>query len=130
MQKLTLPLFKGQVAGLMDIIERLSQYGSMRYPSHTYMFMFSEVIIGIYGRLKNKHWKMAGNNVYNLKINRGEAAALWELCKACKDQEVTQRLLIIDIMARIDKKFHIAALEEEQKSNNQNSNHEEATRQN
>jgi hypothetical protein len=116
MQKLTLPLFKGQVDSLIDIIERLSQHEKMRYPSHTYMFMFSEVIIGVYGRLKNKHWKMAGNDVYSLKINRGEAAALWELCKACKDQEVRQRILIIDIMARIDKKFHIAALEEEQKA--------------
>lgn len=130
MQKLTLPLYKGQVASLIDIIERLSQHENMRYPSHTYMFMFSEVIIGVYGRLKNKHWRMAGNQVYHMKINRGEAAALWELCKDCKDEEVTQRLLLIDIMARIDKTYHIAALEDQQNYNAKKSNHEEPTRSN
>lgn len=119
MHKITIPITRSQVAILMDIIENISQINRMRYPSHTYMYMFSNVIIAIYGRLKNKHWKMRGKDTYNLKVNRGEAAALWEVCKACVNDKVQDRLLIIHIMKRIDQAWYFALLEQKQKFNNQ-----------
>jgi hypothetical protein len=113
MQKVTIKLTKAQVAYLMDMIEN----ASLRFPSHTYMFIFSEVISKVYSRLNNKHWAMSGNTSYNLKVNRGEAAALWELCKSANNQAAQQRILIINIMAKIDKLWSFAALESKQKSN-------------